>query len=425
LSRPPNLENLRSLADQVVWAVEEYVAPGIQNVPQSMGTLYYVSNVDGSDTNDGLSPDNAKATIGGAITACIAGDIIIIEAGTYPEDVDVNKNAVELWFEIGAIIVAQAGAGLTVSGSYCKIISEYGTLRVNPIANGTGVLITGDWNYLWNIRIPCASSADLGYDVDATSAGSILTNCRTSDPLIAAFKLQGDRTTLRNCITGGTPADTSIGFWILATVDKIRLMNCASQGHSSGGYVVVAGAVNGEAVNCVSGGGDGPRLDPSHAFVWSNYTYDNEVAKEITFAGIPTTYNLFEVTGTVRVSDIYGVVETPIENVVSNLHLEVFSAGGVVDITLGPGTNIQAAVNGSTLIRNEDSTAAIALASAATPAIIESTTWKDPKVPIDVIADYDQTTYIRLVISAALASGEIHWHCKYEALSDGAFVEPA
>ncbi|GAG81512.1 unnamed protein product, partial [marine sediment metagenome] len=96
-----------------------------------------------------------------------------------------------------------------------------------------------------------------------------------------------------------------------------------------------------------------------------------------------------------------------------------------VDITLGPGTNIQAAVNGSTLIRNEDSTAAIALASAATPAIVESTTWRDPKVPIDIIADADQPTFIRLVISAALGSGEIHWHCQYEALSDGGFVSPA
>ncbi|GAH31270.1 unnamed protein product, partial [marine sediment metagenome] len=276
-----------------------------ERIVQSVGTLYYVDGVGGDDTNDGLSPVNAKLTIGAAILTCSAGDIIIIRAGTYNEDVDINKNSVELWFEIGAIINAQVGTGLTVSGSYCKIITQYGTLRVNPIANGTGVLVTGDWNYLWNIRIPCASSADLGYDIDATSSGSILTNCRTADPLIAAFKLQGDRTTLRDCITGGTPADTSIGFWILATVDKIRLMNCASQGHSSGGFVVVAGAVNGEAVNCVSGGGDGPRRDPTHAVVWSNYTYDDLVAKEITFAGAPTTYNLFEVAGTVRVSDIY------------------------------------------------------------------------------------------------------------------------
>ncbi|GAH73158.1 unnamed protein product, partial [marine sediment metagenome] len=134
-----------------------------ERIAQSVGTLYYVDGVSGDDTNDGLSPVSAKLTIGAAILACSAGDIIIIRAGTYNEDVDVNKNSVELWFEIGAVINAQVGAGLTVSGSYCKIITQYGTLRVNPIANGTGVLVTGNWDYLWNIRVPCASSADLGY----------------------------------------------------------------------------------------------------------------------------------------------------------------------------------------------------------------------------------------------------------------------
>lgn len=392
-----------------------------ENIPQSVGTLYYVDRVGGDDTNDGLSPVNAKLTIGAAVLACSAGDIITIRAGTYNEDVDVNKNSIELWFEIGAIINAQVGAGLTVSGNYCKVLAPYGAIRVNPVANGTGVLLSGNWGYMWNIRVPCGSSADLGYDI--TGDGGVLTDCRTSDPLVAAFKIQGDKVKIEKSCTGGTPANTSIGFWMTNNADKTRLRECASQGHASGGFVVDPGCTNGEAIHCVSGGGDGPKLDPDHAFVW-DLQIDDVLASEITFAGAPTTYNLFEVYGTVRVTDIFGIVEVPIENVASNLHLEVFSVGGVVDLTLGPGTNIQAAVAGSTLIRNEDSTAAIALASAATPAIVESATWRDPKVPTDIIADADQTTYIRLVISAALASGRIHWHCKYEPLSDGAFVRP-
>ena len=423
MSRPENKENLRSLADQLVWGLEEYIGTGVENIPQSMGTLYYVSNVNGSDSNDGLSPDNAKATIGGAITACSAGDIIIIEAGTYPEDVDVNKNSVELWFEIGAIINAQLGTGLTISGNYCKVITPGGALRINPIANGTGCLLSGQWAYVHDIRIPSESSGDIGFDI--TGHGAVLNRCRAGKPLIAGYKLQANGIHVIESVTRGLAADTSIGYWITNSCEGVVLRDCGSKGHASGGYVVDAGVTCGEAINCVSGGGDGPRLDPEHAVVWSNFTYDNIVFKDITFAGIPTTYNIFKVTGTVRVSDIYGVVETQIENVASTLYLQLFSAGGTADITNAPGTNIQAAVVGSALVRNEDSTNAIALASAATPAIIESTNWRDPKVPVDIIADYDQTTYIRLVISAALASGEIHWHCKYEQLSDGGFVEPA
>lgn len=408
--------DLRDVQDDV-----ETILINLIKTAQSVGALYYVDGVGGDDTNDGLSSVSAKLTIGAAILACSAGDIIIIGAGTYNEDVDVNKNSVELWFEIGAIINAQVGAGLTVSGNYCKVITPDGTLRVNPVALGTGVVLSGNWAYAWNIRVPCGSSANLGYDT--TGSGCVLTDCRASDPLVAAHKIQGDKIKIEKSCTGGTPANTSIGFWVTNNADKIRFRNCASQGHASGGFVVDPGCTNGEAISCVSGGGDGPKLDPDHAFVW-DLRIDEEVTKDITFAGAPTTYNIYEVTGTVRVSDIYGIVETPIENIASTLYLQLFSAGGTADITDAPGTNIQAAVVGSALIRNEDSTNNIALASAATPAIVESTNYKDPTVPIVLIADADQTTYIRLVISAALASGAIHWHCHYEPLSDGAYVRP-
>jgi len=412
-----------SLADQIVWAIEHYVGPGIQNLPQSVGTLYYVSNTDGDNANDGLSPDESKATIQAAIDACSVNDIIIIEAGTYPEDVNVNKNAVELWFEIGVIITAQAGVGLTVSGNYCKVITPNGALCINPIANGTGCLLSGSWAYVHDIRIPCESSGDIGFDV--TGHGAVLNRCRAGKPLIAGFKVQANGVHIIDSVTRGLAADTSIGYWMTNSCDGVVLKDCGSQGHITAGYQVDAGVTHGEAINCVSGGGDGHRIDPDHTFVWSNYTFDNIVAKDIEFAGVPTTYNIFEVTGAVRITDIYGTIETLIANTASNLHLEVFSAGGVVDLTLGPGTNIQAAGVGSMLIRNEDSTNAIALGSAATPAILESTTWRDPKVPTDIIADADQTTYIRLVISAALASGKIHWHCEYKPLFDTGFMTPA
>jgi len=262
-----------------------------ERIAQSVGTIYYVDGVGGDDTNDGLSPVSAKLTIGAAVLACSAGDIIIIGAAAYNEDVDVNKNSVELWFEIGAIINAQAGAGLPVSGNYCKVITPDGTLRVNPVAGGTGVLFSGNWVYAWNIRVPCESSANLGYDT--TGTGCVLTNCRAGDPLVAAHKIQGNRVKIDKGLTGGTPANNSIGFWVTNNADKTRLRECASQGHSSGGFVVDPGCTNGEAIKCVSGGGDGPKLDPDHAFVW-DLRIDDTIAKDITFAGAATTYNIFE-----------------------------------------------------------------------------------------------------------------------------------
>ena len=96
-----------------------------------------------------------------------------------------------------------------------------------------------------------------------------------------------------------------------------------------------------------------------------------------------------------------------------------------MDITDAPGPDIDLLPVGSMLARIGDSSIALAMADATTPAIIESASFRDPKSEIICVADADATTYIRAYLSAPLASGKIHWHCHYEPLSDNGFLEPA
>ena len=411
-----------SLADRIV-AIQSAVGgeEGNSHLPLFTGDVYYVDAAQADDTGDGTSPETAKKTIGAGIGLLSAGDALTIKAGTYTEvGLDLNVNNCELWFEIGVILDPATGTCLTISGNYCKAWCPGGSVFVTPAANETGVLVSGNNCYVHDIRVNAASTADLGFDI--TGNGAVLTNCRCADPLVAAFKVQGDKVKLQDCCTGGTPANTSIGYWMTNSCDKFRLANCGSQGHDSGGFVVDSGCTNGSVRECDSGVNDGRWSDVDHATAWSDFSYDDELNKVITFTA-GTTYNLFEVTGAVRITDIYGVVRTQIENVASSIHLEAFSAGGSADLTLAPGTNIQAAVANSLLVKNEDATNAITLASAATPAVVESSNWRSPKVPADVVADADQTTYIRLVLSNALAAGVIRWHLHWMPLSDDGFVE--
>ena len=284
------------------------------------------------------------------------------------------------------------------------------------------MVISGTNAYVHDMRCSCDSSAAIGFDI--TGNGAVLTNCRVAAPLTAAFKVQGDKVKLEECGTAGESGDSSIGYWVTNSCDKAWLLNCSSRGHETASYQVDTGCTNGIIKDCASGGGDGRWADADHSFVWSGFTFSDEVYATQTMNG-GTTYNLFQVTGAVRLFDLYGMVETQIENAASNLHLEVFSAGGSADLTLAPGTNIQAAVVGSLLVKNEDATNAISLASAATPAVLESSNWRSPKVPADVVADDDQTTYIRAVLSVLLNTGVIHWHCHWEPLSDDGFLEAA
>jgi len=418
--------------DNPGYMVDQATQAALARVPMFVGDIWYVDSGMAA-SGDGSTPHEAMQTISEAVAAASAGDAITVKAGTYTEEgLNMNLNSLELWPEIGVILDPANGTALTISGNFCKVWCPGGLMFITPGANDTGVQITGKSCYVSDVRVKCASVADIGFHVGSAADntdgdGSVLTNCRSSSPLIAAFKIQANMVKLEDCCTGGETGDSSIGFWMTpdasGNIDKTRLKNCGSQGHETSGFQVDTGCTNGVIEGCYSGGGDGKWSDADDAFVWAHFAYDDIVYATTTFNG-GTTYNMFQVTGAVRISNIYGHVETPIPNVASNLHLELYSTGGAPDITLGPGTNIQAAVVGALLVRNAGSTVAIDLANpSATPAIAEHLLSKI--IAIDIVEDNTNLTYIRAVLSAAQASGAIHWHCHWEPLTDDGFLESA
>jgi len=407
------------------WQWARLVLGATSQVPRSAGALWYVDGTNGADTNAGNDPSAALATIGAGIALLSAGDTLVVRAATYTETgLDLDVAGTQILFQHGVILDPATGAALTISGAYCLVQCPGGALKVTPAANQSGVVITGAFAYVHNTRVACGSAADLGFDI--VGSGSVLTDCRCADPLVAAFKIQGDKVKLEDCCTGGEVADTSIGFWATNSCDKLRLRECSSQGHATAGYQIDAGCTNGMVKDCASGGGDGRWIDVDHSAVWSGFTYDSEVHKVVTFAGAPTTYNLFKVTGAVRIQDIFGTVETVIPNTACVVHLEAYSSNGTADITDAPGTDIDQAVAGAELVRNGAAAVALGLADPSSgPAVVESASFRSPETAIDVAADPGAVTYVRMVLGAALASGAIDWHCRWIPLSDDGFLEPA
>jgi len=402
----------------------EAVGGGGSHATLFTGDVWYTDAGQPNNDGDGKTPETAKQTIAATIALMSAGDKFVTKAGTYAENVVIALASTEWEPEIGTIIAPATGVPITVSGHYCKISMPDGSLFVTGVAGETGVLWSGNRGYPSDIRVDSGSIGTLGFDL--TGNGIAGKNLRCANPLTAAFKISGDRTKLDECCTGGEPANTSIGYWVTGSCDKPRLVKCGSQGHINGGYVVDAGVTNGASKGCSSGGGDGPKIDLTNAFVWSDYTFDSEAFKTITFAGAPTTYNIFKLTGAVRISDIHGHVDTPIANTASTLYLELYSTNGDEDITDSPGPNIQALVAGAILVRNADSANDIAIGNPnGTPVVVENSNVREPKTAVDIVADNGATTYIRAVISVALASGSIHWHAHYDPLSDDGFLEAA
>lgn len=397
-----------------------------RRIPKFGGTIWYVSKGDGSDSNNGLTPTTPFETIGAAITACSAGDLINVMAGTYTETgLDLDENNVELLFEIGAILNPASGDCLTISGNYCWVGCHDGALRINnDAAATTGVAVTGNWAYLEEIRVSCGGVGDHGFDLQGD--GCDLRNCRASNLASGgyAFRIQGDKNRLENCCTGGD--DASYGFYVDSTADKFSIKNCGSQGHTAGGYYIESGATNGVIEDSYSGGGDGKWRDLDNATIFSHFEYDETLHTNVTFTATGgvgsagTNYNLFQVTGSVMVYDMYGIVTTVLPNTSTTPNLELYSTNASIDITdAAAGPDITDAVVGALLIRNEPAAEPLAYGNPdSTPAVTESTNFRNPKVPIAVTKDDAADTYIQLQLSSALASGAMRWYIKWEPLSE-------
>jgi len=400
--------------------------PDIKHIPKFGGNLWFVDGTNGLDTNSGTQPTNAFATIGKAIVECSSGDSITVMAGNYTETgLDINKNNIELWCEIGTRINPASGTCLIISGSYCWIGCDRGSLKVeNDSAAATGVLITGNFVYLEDVRVSCNSTGEIGFDIQGN--GADLRRCRCSSPLTAAFKIQGDKVKLEACCTGGQVANTSYGYWITNSCDQFRLLQCGSQGHSSGGFRVDSGCTNGVVWQFSSGGGDGKWQDIDSSTVVSDLTYEKIKYATMTLNG-GTAYNLFKITGSVKVYNIHGHITTVIANTSSTMNLELYSTNGSVEITDDAGApDIQADVVGTVYSKLMDVGEPLLKAEpASTPALSESTDFRDPNNPLILVEDNGADTYIQAVLSDAVASGVIHWHIEWEPVTDDGFLEPA
>jgi hypothetical protein len=403
-----------------------------QNISATiLGTTYYVSP-DGDDDNDGLTPETAFETITQAFATAGTRDAVRVGAGTYDEDgLDLNARGQRLTLESGVILQDSThGIPLTVSGFGCLVEVE-GNARIDATGavGGIGVLVSGAFCELRGVRVRCANACELGFDI--TGSGGEFYNCRCADPTTAAFRIQGDTTKLEGCCTGGNSGAT-IGYWITNSADKYRLINCGSQGHGLHSFQVDAGCTNGVIWNFSSGGGDGRWLDTDHATVISNISFESEEFKDITFTatggegGTGTQYNLFRVYGSVQVFDIFGVVTTATPATNSTINLELWSTNAAVDITdnIG-GPDLVSRVAGTTVARESVSTDPLEIGEPdGTPAIVENASNNDPRVPIILIEDDSAATYIQLVLSAALASGAMHWQIEWHPISEDGFVTP-
>ena len=385
-----------------------------KHVPKFGGNIWYIDKGAGDDANGGKTPVDAFETIGAGITAMSDGDALNIKAGTYTETgLTLSNDYAEMWFEVGAVIDPVSGTALTISGASCKLMGEH---KITPAAGAIGILVSGIGTYLNNGRIVGG-----GTGISFTGSGAFVTDWGCANQTVTAYDIQASQVKLTRCSTKG--AGATYGYKISNSADTGVLRDCSSVGHTTAGYHIATGSIDWTIINCSSGAKDGKFKDTDSANVWSNFSYSDRVYKGITFSGATTAWNLFKVTGAVRISNIHGHVTTAIPATASTVTLQLYSSNATIAMSTAS-ASIASAVVGANLIRNADSGNQLDFGDPnATPVVMENSSYRDPKTSSDVIADNGATTYVRILLSAALASGAIHFHCEWEPLDENGFLE--
>ena len=394
---------------------------GLPHVPKFGGNLWFVSKGGGSDANSGTEPDQAFETIGAAITACSAGDAITVMAGTYTEvGLDLDENNTELWFEIGAIIDPATGTGLIISGNYCKIT---GHVVITPSASNTGLLVSGSFG---NYEGVTASAGDINFEI--TGQGGTFTRCVGSVATDTSFDIKANSNTFRDCSTAGIGTATT-GYDINNSADYCMIIASTSVGHGTAGFNIATGSSGCVIKDCCSGSGDGRWNDTDHVNVWNGFSFDNEInyVVDIAQGGAGTyEYNMFKVTGTVRIESIIGFVETALTGSNTACYLQVYSANGDEVITKATGVTIGDAVVGSFIGRVDDDGEALAFHDAVGAGMIDAVESENQAFRIieDRTGATHVNTYIRFIHTTDGAStGEIDWYVNWHPESDDGFLE--
>jgi len=141
---------------------QDQVEKGINDVDTKVssgtgtsGTIYYVST-GGSDSNTGLSWDNALLSIDAAINKCSAGDIVYIEAGTYNESANGASGVI---CDVNQVRIIGVQPGVVVTNT-------------NTTNGGSVFTITGDQVVLENLSVMKG---------ETTSNNSVLVKFNSSD----------------------------------------------------------------------------------------------------------------------------------------------------------------------------------------------------------------------------------------------------
>ena len=232
-------------------------------------TFTYFVKTNGNDSNDGLAPDFAFATIGKAASVMNPGDKVYVGAGTYNESVVPANSGVS-----GAMISYIADTGGNATGDSGAVIFD------GFVDGGSGDLcyafdLSSGVDYLLIDGFEAMRHRDCGTDDAAfyfigDSNNNIYRNLMAHDIRRDGFHLEGTNNLLENCLIYNTGDD---GLTLRANLSDSIIRNCSFAGDigidtGSEGYAIELGGTYSGANLFINNIIDGNISNDKSLYLW-------------------------------------------------------------------------------------------------------------------------------------------------------------
>ena len=259
-------------------------------------TFTYFVKTNGNDSNDGLAPDFAFATIGKAASVMNPGDKVYVGAGTYNESVVPANSGVS-----GAMISYIADTGGDATGDSGAVILD------GFIDGGSGDLcyafdLSSGADYLLIDGFEAMRHRDCGTDDAAfyfigDSNNNIYRNLTAHDIRRDGFHLEGTNNLLENCLIYNTGDDS---LTLRANLSDSIIRNCSFAGDigidtGSEGYAIELGGTYSGANLFINNIIDGNISNDKNLYLWE---YNNWTQGELFGIGNFNSDPLFVSTST-------------------------------------------------------------------------------------------------------------------------------
>jgi len=185
------------------------------NDGSTVGDVY--TTAVGNNSNDGLSASTPKLTISAAVTLASNGDIIMVDAGTYFESLNLSKQLTITGAGMNLTILADANTCTFNSGTTGIQVNSLGTNISNILVTNfdRGIIIQGANSTLTNVS--SSSNCNFGITLGLNANNVQLLNCKFNNNAFTGIRV-GTAHQLKKLLINNTEATgNEIGISVAAS----------------------------------------------------------------------------------------------------------------------------------------------------------------------------------------------------------------